>query len=115
MLWITCGRTHAERTGGPPKPANVRTFSGAGRLWITSGRALTPETRRIWCARVQRRRIATFGLLPLALLFASRAFPESPGPRPQTADAEQIVFLLQYVGSDYAAAVRGGRIIDEAE
>ncbi len=30
-------------------------------------------------------------------------------------DAERVVFLLQYVGGDYAAAVRGGAVIDEAE
>ena len=30
-------------------------------------------------------------------------------------DAEQLVYLVQYVGSDYGAAVQGGRVIDEAE
>jgi len=34
---------------------------------------------------------------------------------PTTVAAEQLVFLLQYVGADYAAAVKDGQIIDEAE
>lgn len=32
-----------------------------------------------------------------------------------TGDAEQVVFLLQYIGTDYGLAVKDGKVIDEAE
>ncbi len=40
----------------------------------------------------------------------------TPGPaNPRSEDAGRLVFLLQYVGADYAAAVADGRVVDEAE
>ncbi len=56
----------------------------------------------------------------LGILFGSGAAPAQPTPGPSTsvtdaAEAQQLVFLLQYVGSDYGGAVANGRIVDEAE
>jgi high-affinity iron transporter len=61
----------------------------------------------------------------LAALLAAAPTPvatDEPTPIPsprlptgETAEAERLVFLLQYVGGDYGEAVRDGRIIDEAE
>jgi high-affinity iron transporter len=42
----------------------------------------------------------------------------APAPSESPADpaaAQQLVFLLQYVGSDYGGAVENGRIVDDAE
>jgi high-affinity iron transporter len=46
---------------------------------------------------------------------AGAEVPTSTPTRRVTLAAEQLVFLLQYVGSDYAAAVKDGRIVDDAE
>jgi high-affinity iron transporter len=40
---------------------------------------------------------------------------EPAGNPTPNADASRLVFLLQYVGSDYGAAVTDGKIVDEAE
>lgn len=44
---------------------------------------------------------------------APTANPARTGSR--TKDAERLVFLLQYVGTDYAVAVRDGEVVDESE
>lgn len=61
------------------------------------------------------------GMLAFALMSAS-AFAAGTGSTvvPLSAgddrsQAQELVFLLQYVGSDYAGSVQGGRIVDEAE
>ena len=41
------------------------------------------------------------------------AIPDAADRRRE--DAGRLVFLLQYVGSDYAVAVADGRVVDEAE
>jgi high-affinity iron transporter len=56
----------------------------------------------------------------LGILLGSGAAPAQSTPGPSTsvtdaAEAQQLVFLLQYVGSDYGGAVANGRIVDEAE
>jgi high-affinity iron transporter len=40
---------------------------------------------------------------------------EEPPSSPPAADASRLVFLIQYVGADYGAAVTDGKIVDEAE
>src|ERR1700747_1378358 len=61
------------------------------------------------------------GALLVAVALADLAISAEPAPSPPPAtraemgDAAQLVFLLQYVGTDYAAAVRDGRVVDEAE
>ncbi len=61
----------------------------------------------------------TILLVLLAVLspVASASAPQPVAERqsPAAADAERVVFLLQYVGSDYAAAVKDGKIVDESE
>ena len=53
------------------------------------------------------------------LAFPVLALAADQTPAPETAqritDAERLVFLLQYVGADYAVAVRDGEVIDESE
>jgi high-affinity iron transporter len=59
--------------------------------------------------------------LPLVLgaalvFFPRRGTTESAGPsRPAGLSGEEILFLLQYVGSDYRGAVRQGAVADELE
>ncbi len=54
--------------------------------------------------------------LPITLLLVfSTAVHAAPAPPTPAVEAERIVFLLQYVGTDYAAAVRDGKVIDDAE
>jgi high-affinity iron transporter len=61
-------------------------------------------------------RSAALALVVLAASIGAPATATARAPSPaETAEAEQIVFLLQYVGGDYAAAVRDGRVVDEAE
>ncbi|MGH9322128.1 MAG: hypothetical protein ACRD3V_19865, partial [Vicinamibacteria bacterium] len=43
---------------------------------------------------------------------ADRGLPVTPGPG---LGAEELLFLLQYVGSDYSAAVADGAVLDEFE
>jgi len=52
------------------------------------------------------------GLVIALLLLCAPVHAADPTP---AAEAERIVFLLQYVGTDYAAAVRDGQVVDEAE
>ena len=54
-------------------------------------------------------------LLGVAGATASFSADVPAAPSPTTVAADQLVFLLQYVGADYAAAVKDGQIIDEAE
>lgn len=63
-------------------------------------------------------------LVPILLVFLAEPPAASPvlqptavpeARDPHAADAERVVFLLQYVGSDYGAAVKDGKIVDEAE
>ena len=59
---------------------------------------------------------ATFAVI--SSLTVSAVGQVAPQASPTSVDkggAERLVFLLQYVGSDYAAAVQGGKVIDEAE
>jgi high-affinity iron transporter len=74
----------------------------------------------------RRRSISQLWLfLPLVLgavlvFFPRRGTTEGPSgelsaPENAAFGAEQLVFLLQYVGSDYRGAVRGGAILDEFE
>ena len=89
-------------------------------MWITrrdsvdTGFAVRVANRAVWMAF---RESLWF---PLAVLLGSgAAFAQSaPAPSANPADAaeaQQLVFLLQYVGSDYGSAVENGRIVDEAE
>jgi high-affinity iron transporter len=69
----------------------------------------------------ERRRVLRSALLVAVLGAGSTsiaALQPTPSPRvpaTETAEAERLVFLLQYVGNDYGGAVRDGRVIDEAE
>jgi len=59
---------------------------------------------------------ATFAVV--SSLTVSAVGQVAPQASPTSVDkggAERLVFLLQYVGSDYAAAVQGGKLVDEAE
>ena len=65
-------------------------------------------------------RLALGGLLLISGLSSpGGAAAADPAPAATHAGAidegAELVFLLQYVGSDYALAVNGGRIVDEAE
>ena len=58
-------------------------------------------------------------VLLAVLIEVGPAFTQ-PAPSPSvspvdSAAAQQLVFLLQYVGSDYEGAVENGRIVDDAE
>lgn len=59
--------------------------------------------------------LALFGVLGLLVTVFGATPAESPAARPKATEAEQLVFLLQYIGGDYGAAVQGGRIVDESE
>ena len=48
------------------------------------------------------------------VLFALPTVGRAAAPTGPAAEAERIVFLLQYVGTDYAVAVRDGQIIHRA-
>jgi high-affinity iron transporter len=50
----------------------------------------------------------------ISLAFGAASAVEAPS-RPSVTDASRLVFLIQYVGSDYGAAVVDGKIVDEAE
>ncbi len=68
-------------------------------------------------ARVLFRR--SMWVLLAVLIQVGPAFTQ-PAPSPSaspidSAAAQQLVFLLQYVGSDYEGAVENGRIVDDAE
>ena len=58
--------------------------------------------------------LAVLGACP-ASIAASRPTPSPRALSAEAAEAERLVFLLQYVGSDYGGAVRDGRVVDEAE
>jgi len=62
--------------------------------------------------RLLGRRIAA--VITTLIWLATAASGASTTPAPSD-EAGRLVFLLQYVGSDYAAAVRDGEIIDDAE
>ncbi len=53
-------------------------------------------------------------LVALTLVAAVEQSWAVPSPT-NTGDAEQVVFLLQYIGTDYGVAVKDGKVIDEAE
>ena len=54
--------------------------------------------------------------LLLSVLLAGHAVSAELSPAPTDSPAsEELVFFIQYVGSDYPAAVRDGRVVDEAE
>jgi high-affinity iron transporter len=67
--------------------------------------------------RKRVRRIAASIATVLWLAAAAAAEPDTPTAAvPGSSDeAARLVFLLQYVGSDYAAAVHDGRVVDAAE
>jgi hypothetical protein len=46
---------------------------------------------------------------------SSRELPAIAVPESASLDGEELLFLLQYVGSDYPGAVADGRILDEFE
>jgi high-affinity iron transporter len=64
-----------------------------------------------------QRRTAAAIATTLWLVVAAMGEPSpSPSATPAaTSEAERLVFLLQYVGSDYGAAVQHGKIVDDAE
>ncbi|HJQ82845.1 MAG TPA: trypsin-like peptidase domain-containing protein [Candidatus Binatia bacterium] len=49
---------------------------------------------------------------PRLLLLATCLLAASPS---RAADADRLIFLLEYVGTDYARAVADGRVVDQAE
>jgi high-affinity iron transporter len=61
----------------------------------------------------------SMSVLLAVLVEVGPAFTQpAPAPSESPADpaaAQQLVFLLQYVGSDYGSAVENGRIVDDAE
>jgi high-affinity iron transporter len=66
--------------------------------------------------------ISTACLLALVTLVGPSAPAAQPTPNPSAtaspahpSEAQQLVFLLQYVGSDYGAAVKDGVVVDQAE
>ena len=59
-------------------------------------------------------RVALLTLLS-SLATRSASAVEPTGDSTSNADASRLVFLLQYVGSDYGAAVTDGKIVDESE
>lgn len=57
---------------------------------------------------------AIFAAVPVIAGSADVSAPPPPSSGVMS-DAERLVFLLQYVGGDYAAAVRDGVVVDESE
>jgi len=59
-------------------------------------------------------RVALLAVLSTVAIRAASAVEPAADTTPK-ADASRLVFLLQYVGADYAAAVADGKIVDHAE
>ena len=59
-------------------------------------------------------RVALLAVLSTVAIRAASAVEPAANSTPN-ADASRLVFLLQYVGADYGAAVTDGKVVDEAE
>ena len=62
-----------------------------------------------------RKSAALAAWMLLSVTAGNRVFAEMAAIHGEFPVSEELVFLIQYVGSDYPAAVRDGRVIDDAE
>jgi high-affinity iron transporter len=82
--------------------------------WVDNGSIAMIVSRRVSVLFRESVWLFVVILLGVGPAFTQPAPSSSASPTGRT-EAQQLVFLLQYVGSDYGGAVENGRIVDDAE